>query len=59
MLGQTLRRSSLRPHAMVPQIGKVWYMGVPRTHLTEIFLAPLEKMLPGEKPAKQNPKTTV
>lgn len=39
--------------------GKVWYVGVPKTHLTEIFLAPLEKMLPGEKQAKKNPKITV
>lgn len=27
--------------------------------LRESFLAPLEKMLPGEKQAKQNPNTTV
>ena len=59
MPGQTLRRSSLRPHAMVLPIGKVWYVGVPITCLTEIFLAPLEKILPEEKQAKQNPQTTV
>lgn len=39
------------PHAVTH--GKVWYVGVPRSHLTETFLAPLEKMLPGEKEAKQ------
>lgn len=39
--------------------GKVWCGEVPRTHLTEILLIPLEKMLSGEEQAKQNSKTRV